>query len=709
MVATAPGSTGIDTLPADFEERVYAGVLGKLIGVYLGRPIEGWQWKRIEEVHGEVDHYLEPLRRGLVAPLVVTDDDVTGTFTFLRALEDEGYSRDLTAEQIGKNWLNYTIPLRTIFWWGGVGNSSEHTAYARLAAGIPAPASGSCEVNGKVISEQIGAQIFIDGWAMVAPGDPQFAADLAERAGSVSHDGEAVYGAQVIAAMEAQAFIESDMDKLLDTGLSVIPADSVIAQVIHDVRSWHKEDGDWRKTRERIGEKYGYDKWRGACHMVPNHALIIMALLYGEGDFTRSQMIINTAGWDTDCNAANVGCILGIRGGLAALEQDYDWRGPVADRMYLSTADGGRGITDALTESYRIIKAAYALRGEAAEAPGGGAKFHFSQPGSTQGFQIAADGGAGSLSNEQGGALRIQSSGNGAVRATTPTFVPTEAINMPGYQLFASPTLYPGQTVTATVANVGDGVAKATLVIGVYGAEDKVNIVNGPSEQIAPGGDVTLTWTMPTTGSNPINAVGLEVTGTVALKTLDWGGAPTVTFERPVEGPAVSWFDPKDIIPATMWRKAWVDGVDAFGEWWPEAYRISQNEGTGVMAQGTHDWADYTVKTTITPAVAKTFGAAARVQGMRRYYAIALSDNGTAQLIKMDDEQTVLAEQPFAWEVFKPYDFTITVDGESITGTVGDVTLSATDAGTRLRDGSAGYIIEVGTITSEALSVAPIS
>ena len=66
--------------------------------------------------------------------------------------------------------------------------------------------------NGKVIAEQIGAQIFIDGWAMVAPGDPELAADLARRAASVSHDGEAIYGAQVIAAMEAQAFVEQDIN-----------------------------------------------------------------------------------------------------------------------------------------------------------------------------------------------------------------------------------------------------------------------------------------------------------------------------------------------------------------------------------------------------------------------------------------------------------------------------------------------------------------
>ena len=125
---------------------------------------------------------------------------------------------NLTPEQIGNTWLNYLIERRTILWWGGIGNSTEHTAYLRLKSGIPAPASGSIALNGKTVAEQIGSQIFIDGWGMIAPGDPELAADFARRAGSVSHDGEAIYGAQVIAAMEAQAFVESDLNRLIDVG-----------------------------------------------------------------------------------------------------------------------------------------------------------------------------------------------------------------------------------------------------------------------------------------------------------------------------------------------------------------------------------------------------------------------------------------------------------------------------------------------------------
>jgi ADP-ribosylglycohydrolase len=212
-------------IPNDYAERVYAGVLGKIIGVYLGRPFEGWSYERIMSELGEIYYYVND-RRDLPLKndtLVVTDDDISGTFTFLRALPDYGNSLDLTPSQIGQTWLNYIIERRTVLWWGGLGNSTEHTAYLRLKSGIFAPQSGSIALNSRVVAEQIGAQIFIDGWAMVAPGDPELAADLARRAGSVSHDGEAVYGAQVVAAMEAQAFVEPDIDKLIDTAVSLIP------------------------------------------------------------------------------------------------------------------------------------------------------------------------------------------------------------------------------------------------------------------------------------------------------------------------------------------------------------------------------------------------------------------------------------------------------------------------------------------------------
>ncbi len=144
-------------------------------------PLRAGRTSSIERELGEINYYVH---ERLNAPLIVTDDDISGTFTFVRALAENGNDPNLTAAQIGDWWLNTIIEGRTILWWGGLGMSTEHTAYLRLKSGLQAPDSGSIATNGAIVAEQIGAQIFIDGWGMVCPGDPEKAADFARRAAS---------------------------------------------------------------------------------------------------------------------------------------------------------------------------------------------------------------------------------------------------------------------------------------------------------------------------------------------------------------------------------------------------------------------------------------------------------------------------------------------------------------------------------------------
>ena len=82
-----------------------------------------------------------------------------------------------------------------------------------------------------------------------------------------------------------------------------------------------------------LAARYGYDTYGGNCHIIPNHGLIILSLLYGDDDLRRSLMIANTSGWDTDCNSGNVGCLLGIKNGLAGIEFIADLRQPLNDRL----------------------------------------------------------------------------------------------------------------------------------------------------------------------------------------------------------------------------------------------------------------------------------------------------------------------------------------------------------------------------------------
>lgn len=696
-------------LPTDYVERVYAGVLGKLIGVYLGRPVESWTYERITREIGEIDRYMPEVKGGV---LVVTDDDISGTFTFLRSLPDHGNRLDITPEQIGQSWLNYIVETRTILWWGGMGNSTEHTAFLRLQAGVPAPRSGSIELNSKTIAEQIGSQIFIDGWAMIAPGDPELAVELARRAGSVSHDGEAIYGAQVIAAMEAQAFVESDSNRLLDIAVTFIPADSTIARLINDVREWHAKEPDWRVARDLIAANYGYDKYRGNCHMVPNHALIIHALLYGEDDFKKSLTIVNTCGWDTDCNSGNLGCLLGIKNGLATIDDSpYDWRGPVADRLYLSTADGGRAITDAVAESYHVANVGRALAGEAPLAPKGGARFHFELPGSVQGFE--ADGQGVTVRNVAGNSARgersleitVAADAAGPGRVATPTFIPIEAKNLTGYILLASPTLYPGQTVRAGVAAVETNQASVSCrpFISIYDGNDLLKIVSGPETSLQPGASHEIVWPIGDMGGQPIAQVGIEVLGgdgepgdrTIYLDYLDWDGAPDVTFHRPAAD-------------GTMWRRAWMDGVDDFRPRWPEPYRIVKNHGTGLISQGTADWTDYRADANVKVYLAPSGGLAVRVGGLRRYYAMTLCDDGHVRLIKAMDGETTLAEVAFPWEFDRWYALAVEVTGTRIRGWIdGDQVIDAMDEDDPLTGGGVGLVITEGCMGSGAVRVRP--
>ncbi len=699
-------------LPHDYAERVYAGVLGKIIGVYLGRPFEGWTYDRIMSELGEIQYYVHEQRS---TSLIVTDDDISGTFTFLRALPDYGNPRDLSAAQIGQTWLNYIIEQRTILWWGGMGNSTEHTAYLRLKHGVGAPRSGSMALNGKVVAEQIGSQIFIDGWAMVAPGDPELAADLARRAASVSHDGEAIYGAQVVAAMEAQAFTERNIAKLLDTGVALIPQDSVIARMIHDIREWHVQDEDWRATRERIAAHYGYDKYGGNCHMVPNHALIILALLYGEDDFQKSLMIVNTAGWDTDCNSGNVGCLLGIKNGLAGIEAGPDWRGPVADRMYLPTADGGRAITDAVTETYHVVNAGRALAGALPIMPKDGARFHFNLPGAVQGWRpedsvetrgtVTIENIAGnSRRGERSLALHYRHLAPGRVaRVATATFVPPEAIAMGGYGLVASPTLYAGQTVRVALAADGANAQPITaqLYIQTYGANDALVRSYGPDVRLEPGAHREVRWPIAETDGAPIAELGIELRtpsradGSVYLDYVTWDGTPNMVLRKPATG-------------GTMWRRAWVDGVDHFDRWWPEAFRLVQNQGRGVLIHGTRDWTDYRVSAVITPHMAEAWGLGARVQGMRRFYALLLGTDGVARLIKALDGDTVLAEMGFRWALGHPYALRLQVVGNHIQAWIDDRLLfDVQDADQPLTSGGIALICEEGRIGTDAVVVHP--
>lgn len=697
-------------IPNDYLERVYAGVLGKLVGVYLGRPFEGWTYQRIMKELGPIEYYVH---ERLGQPLVVTDDDVAGTFTFVRALEDYGISPDLSAEDIGKAWLNYIVEERSILWWGGNGNSTEHTAWLNLKKGVPAPQSGSIARNGATVAEQIGAQIFIDGWAMVAPAQPRLAADLARKAGSVSHDGESVHAAMLWAAMEAEAFVSSDIEHLIETGLSVIPQDSLIARLIGDIRAWHRQYPDWHDTRQKIEERYGYDKFPGNCHVVPNHALMVMAVLYAPDDFQKAQMIVNTSGWDTDCNAGNVGCLLGLMQGLDGLEAGPDWRGPIADRLLISSADGGSSINDAVRTAYYLTNIGLRLSGGSALAiPKDGAQFHFSLPGSVQGYmpQDGVDANrsvrVSNVEFESGRALAVayEALGPGqTVAVNTPTFTPRDVLNMRTYELMATPLVYPGQVAKARVIADRANLAaiRVCLRARVYDEHDQLRDVDGEAMTLKPGEQAILEWRLPELGGQPIGEIGIALAsagrraeGRVLLDYLRWDGAPQVTLRRPAGD-------------SDFWRRAWVNGVSFFSKRFPPSFRISQDRGEGLILHGTRQWTDYRLDTEIVIHLGEYGGVSVRAQGLRRRYDVRLTRQGEMQIVRVrDDDVEVLASTPFPLEFETKTAFSVSVKGGEIQAQVGSARLIARDDSEQaLTDGGVGLLIAEGALSADEIRV----
>lgn len=372
----------------DYLARVYAGFLGMNVGIRLGAPVEPtiWTYERIKETYGDIRGYVKDYKN------FAADDDVNGPVYFFRALRDSSKNGELTPEYVAKAWLNYARDGIGMFWWGGYGVSTEHTAYINLTRGIPAPQSGSAATNGKLLSDQIGGQIFIDTWGLIWPGRPDKAADYAQAAASVSHDGEGLNGARYIAACIALAFQEQDIGKIVELALKEIPTESLYTKVVEAVIAHHKaHPDDWESCLAMLHRDWGYDKYGGVCHIIPNAGVCVLAMLYGAGDFNRTVEIATMCSWDTDCNAGNVGTVLGVLTGLDGIAPHY--RAPINDGVVLSGISGYLNILDLPTYAKELARTGYALAGEAVpqelEETEGELHFDFELPGSTHNFRTS--------------------------------------------------------------------------------------------------------------------------------------------------------------------------------------------------------------------------------------------------------------------------------------------------------------------------------
>ena len=177
--------------------------------------------------------------------------------------------------------------------------------------------------------ELIGAQIRVDAYAYAVAGNLELAAELAWRDASFSHVKNGIYGAMFISAMIAAAFVEKDPEKIIVSALSEIPKNSRLANDIKKAVEIAKGEKDQISLVSNIWEAF---KHYPSIHANNNAALCAASVLFGGDDFEKAVTTSVLGGFDTDCNGATVGSIMGAMLGAGNIPES--WKNPLNDTMY---------------------------------------------------------------------------------------------------------------------------------------------------------------------------------------------------------------------------------------------------------------------------------------------------------------------------------------------------------------------------------------
>ena len=130
--------------------------------------------------------------------------------------------------------------------------------------------------------EWIGAQIRGDFFGYIMPGEPVRAAELAWRDALISHVRNGIYGEMFVSAMIA-AVVCDDITTVIEAGLDVIPAKSILRCDVESVLSWRKEGMDAEQIIDKIHQISDENSSHDWCHTNSNAMVVTMALLCGDG------------------------------------------------------------------------------------------------------------------------------------------------------------------------------------------------------------------------------------------------------------------------------------------------------------------------------------------------------------------------------------------------------------------------------------------
>ena len=320
---------------ATLREKISGAWYGRICGCLLGKVVEGMLRKELIPFLKASDNY--PMHRYIYSTDIPADAEDKYEFKFnpgicadkiLYAPVDDDtnyvvlaqklirkYTRDFTPEEVLKIWT--TRQPKSAYC------TAERIAFINYIGGLKPP---NTAVHKNPYREWIGAQIRGDYFGYINPGNPELAAEMAWRDASISHVKNGIYGEMFISAMLAIAAVNDNIKDIIYGGLAQIPATSRLYEAImtligkYDAGVSKEEAFDW------INEEWDDDDPHDWCHTISNALIVVASLLYGEGDYGKSICMSVDVGFDTDCNGATVGSILGMLGGEASI--DEYWKAP---------------------------------------------------------------------------------------------------------------------------------------------------------------------------------------------------------------------------------------------------------------------------------------------------------------------------------------------------------------------------------------------
>ena len=298
------------------KDKIKGGWAGQTIGVTFGWPSEfvyqGTYIQDYEAIKWHDDYVNEAMT---VFPGLY--DDVYVDLTFVEVFDRLGL--DAPADSFAKALAASEYQL-----W----HANQAGRY-NIQQGLPAGKSGHWLNNPH--ADDIDFQIESDFIGLMSPGMPNVASEISDKIGHIMNSGDGYYGGVYMSNMYALAFVNDDISYIVNTALKSIPQKSKFYQCIADVIKWHKlYPKDWKRTWFEVQRKWAEDIGCSSMVFHPlnidakvNAAYVVIGLLYGNGDFTKTLEIATRTGQDSDCNPSSAAGILGVVLGYDKIPQKW--------------------------------------------------------------------------------------------------------------------------------------------------------------------------------------------------------------------------------------------------------------------------------------------------------------------------------------------------------------------------------------------------